>query len=288
MTTWSDRRARFRALLAGSECVHPASVFDAISARIAEELGFQAGIFSGSVASQVILGAPDLVLVTLSEFVEQLRRIARGSELPILVDADHGYGNALNVMRAVEELEAAGVAALMIEDTVLPRPFGSDGRALISIEEGRRKMAAAVAARRDSQLVVLARTTIGLSDDFGDTLARVDAYQATGVDGIFLAGLATRTQLDAIAQVTRLPLVTGGIRPELADPAYLSARGVKICLLGHQPIQAGYQAVYDCLKAMKEGARSSELPGVPTAQQFARWLRSDAYNALTKRYLDGL
>jgi carboxyvinyl-carboxyphosphonate phosphorylmutase len=287
MTTWSDRRARFRALLAGTECAHPASVFDAISARIAEELGFQAGIFSGSVASQVILGAPDLVLVTLSEFVEQLHRIARGSDLPILVDADHGYGNALNVMRTVEELEAAGVAALMIEDTALPRPFWSDGRALISIAEGRGKMAAAVAARRDAGLVVLARTTIGLSDDFGDTLARVEAYQTTGVDGIFLAGLATRAQLDAIAQVTRLPLVTGGVRPELADPAYLRSRGVTICLQGHQPIQAAYQAVYNCLKALKQGVKPAELEGVPSSSRFSAWLRDEHYAGLIKRHLGG-
>jgi oxaloacetate decarboxylase len=287
MTTWSSRRARFRALLQGEECIHPASVFDAISARIAEELGFQAGIFSGSVAAQVILGAPDLVLITLSEFVDQLHRIARGSELPILVDADHGYGNALNAMRTVEELEAAGVAALMIEDTLLPRPYGAEGRALIPIEEGVGKMRAAVAARRDPALVVLARTTLGAAADFSEALARIEAYQAAGVDGLFLAGLETRAQLDAISSVARLPLVTGGVRPELADLAYLRSHGVTICLQGHQPIQAGYQAVYDCLKALRDGVRPGDLKGVPPPQRFAQWLRDAHYADLIKRHLGG-
>lgn len=287
MTTWSGRRARFRALLSGTQCIHPASVFDAISARIAEEIGFQAGIFSGSVAAQVILGAPDLVLITLTEFVDQLHRITRGSELPILVDADHGFGNALNVIRTVEELEAAGVAALMIEDTLLPKPFGPSGRALISIEEGVGKMRAAVGARRDPGLVVLARTTIGAAADFAEALARVAAYQATGVDGIFLAGLQTRDQLDAIAHMAKLPLVTGGVPGDLADLATLRSRGVTICLQGHQPIQAGYQAVYDCLKALRDGVKPSRLEGVPTPQHFAEWLRDDHYAGLIRNHLGG-
>src|SRR5579863_8437157 len=106
---WSDRRKRLRAVLAGRRCVHPGSVFDPMSARIAEDLGFELGMFAGSVASLTVLGAPDLIVVTLSEFAEQAHRICRAGSLPLLVDADHGYGNALNVMRTVEELENAGV-----------------------------------------------------------------------------------------------------------------------------------------------------------------------------------
>jgi carboxyvinyl-carboxyphosphonate phosphorylmutase len=117
--------------LEGSACVHPASVFDAMSARMAESLGFEVGMFAGSIASATVLGAPDLVVLTLTEFAEQIRRIARGSDLPLMVDADHGYGNALNVMRTVEELETAGVAALTIEDTVLPTPFGGQSEGLV-------------------------------------------------------------------------------------------------------------------------------------------------------------
>ena len=101
---WTARRERFRSVLTGDDCVHPASVFDPMSARIAEDLGFEAGMLAGSVASMTVLGAPDMILLTLSEFAGQALRISRASELPLLVDADHGYGNALNVTRTVEEM----------------------------------------------------------------------------------------------------------------------------------------------------------------------------------------
>ena len=119
-----DLRAQFRALLASSACYHTASVFDPMSARIAAALGFEVGILGGSVASLQVLAAPDFALITLSEFVEQATRIGRVARLPVIADADHGYGNALNVMRTVVELERAGVAALTLEDTLLPAQFG--------------------------------------------------------------------------------------------------------------------------------------------------------------------
>ena len=108
----SARRARFRAIIAGDACMHPASVHDPIAARIATDLGFETAMFAGSIASIAVLGAPDLILVTLTEFAEQARRICRAGAPPLMVDADHGYGNALNVMRTVQELETAGVSAL--------------------------------------------------------------------------------------------------------------------------------------------------------------------------------
>src|SRR5436190_24238631 len=104
---WTDRRERFRSILTGGRCVYPGSVFDPISARIAEDLGFEAGMFAGSVASLTVLGAPDLVVLTLSEFAAQALRINRAGNLPLMVDADHGYGNALSVKRTVEELETS-------------------------------------------------------------------------------------------------------------------------------------------------------------------------------------
>ena len=107
---FTTRRARYRGILAGDKCVHPGSVFDPISARIAEDLGFEVGMFAGSIASFTVLGAPDIVVLTLTEFAQQIHRICRAGDLSLMVDADHGYGNALNVMRTVEELETAGVS----------------------------------------------------------------------------------------------------------------------------------------------------------------------------------
>src|SRR5690242_21048111 len=170
---WNERRERFRALLAGDRCVHPGSVYDAISARIAEDLGFEIGMFSGSVGSMAVLGAPDLVVLTLSEFAAQAYRICRAGNLALLVDSDHGYGNALNVMRTVQELETAGVCALSIEDTVLPRPYGPSGKpTLIPVEEGIGKMKAALAGRQDKNLVIAGRTSALAITGIEDTLRR--------------------------------------------------------------------------------------------------------------------
>src|SRR3954469_14493893 len=156
---WSARRTRFRGILAGGACVHPASVHDAVSARIAEDLGFEIGMFAGSVASLAVLGAPDLIVLTLSEFAGQAYRINRAGNLPLMVDADHGYGNALNAKRTVEELESAGVAGLSIEDTDLPTPFGTAKARLTTIAEGVGKMKAALAGRQDPLLCIAGRTS---------------------------------------------------------------------------------------------------------------------------------
>ena len=184
----TERRKQYRRILEGGVCVHPASVFDAMSARIAASLGFEVGMFAGSIASATVLGAPDLVVLSLTEFAEQIHRITRGSDLPLMVDADHGYGNALNVMRTVEELESAGVAALTIEDTVLPTPFGGQGEGLVSIEEMLGKLRGAVAARQDPSLVVIGRTGALRAGGIAETEKRVRAYQETGVDLLALAG----------------------------------------------------------------------------------------------------
>src|ERR1700737_224205 len=155
---YRKRRDVLRSVLSGSACIRPGSVYDAISIRIAEDLGFPIGMFGGSVASLAVLGDPDVALITLTELAEQMRRMSRAASLPVLVDADHGYGNALNVRRTVEELEITGAAGLTIEDTLLPQAYGQAGTQLISIEEGVGKLKAALDARGDPPLVVVGRT----------------------------------------------------------------------------------------------------------------------------------
>src|SRR6202171_2986398 len=142
---WTDRRRRFRAVLAGNRCIHPGSVYDPLSARIAKDLGFEVGMFAGSTASLTVLGAPDLIVLTLSEFAGQAYRINRAGNLPLMVDADHGYGNALNAKRTVEELETEGVCGFSLEGTDLPTPYRTAKPRLTSIAEGVGKMKAALA-----------------------------------------------------------------------------------------------------------------------------------------------
>jgi carboxyvinyl-carboxyphosphonate phosphorylmutase len=183
------RRESLRAILSGSACIRPGSVYDAISIRIAEDLGFEVGMFGGSVASLAVLGDPDITLITLTELAEQMRRMSRAGSLPVLVDADHGYGNALNVRRTVQELEAAGAAGLTIEDTLLPQAFGQAGTQLISLEEGVGKMKAALDARSDPALMIIGRTGAASVTSVDDAITRAKAYQATGVDALFFTGV---------------------------------------------------------------------------------------------------
>ena len=284
---WSGRRTRFREIMNGRTCVYPASVHDAISARIATDLGFEIGMFAGSVASLTVLGAPDLIVLTLSEFAEQATRISRGADLPLMTDADHGYGNALNVMRTVEELEIAGVAGLSIEDTLLPQPFGSGGKAgLISIEEGVGKMKAALAARRDKDLVIAGRTSAVAITGVADAVARAKAYEAAGVDAMFYVGAKTQAEIDALCDAVRIPVILGGVPEPLLDRQMLADRGVRVCLTGHQPFQAAIQAIHATMKALRDGTPGSKLTGLAPAELADRTTRASTYTDAIKQFLE--
>src|SRR4030081_2514372 len=177
--TFQKRRDALRLILTGSVCIRPGSVYDAISIRIAEDLGFKVGMFGGSVASLAVLGDPDVTLITLTELAEQMRRMSRAASLPVLVDADHGYGNALNVRRTVQELEIAGAAGLTIEDTLLPQEYGQAKTQLIPLDQGVGKMKAALDARSDASLVIIGRTAAASVTSVDDAVVRAKAYQAT-------------------------------------------------------------------------------------------------------------
>ena len=283
---WTDRRERYRTVIGGSACLHPGSVRDAISARIAADLGFEVGMFAGSIASFTVLGAPDLIVLTLTEFADQAYRINRAGKLPLMVDTDHGYGNALNVMRTVQELETAGVAALMIEDTLLPRGFGEKQPTLISLEEGVGKMRAALAAREDGAMVVIGRTSAPSIAGLADGIRRLKAYEAAGVDALFIAGGLTRSDLDAIAAEVRIPLMLGGMPAELQDRDYLSSRRVRIALQGHQPFSAAVQAIYQTMKALRDGVKPAVLQGVASSEMMARVTREGDYKSWTQKFLE--
>ena len=286
---WTERRERFRALLAGNRCVHPGSVYDAISARIAEDLGFEVGMFSGSVGSMAVLGAPDLVVLTLSEFAAQAYRICRAGNLALLVDADHGYGNALNVRRTVEELETAGICAMSIEDTVLPRAYGPSGKpTLSSIEEGVGKMKAALSARQDKRLVIAGRTSALAIAGVDEAIKRARAYEAAGVDAVFLAGGVTAEAIEAVSEAIRIPIITGGAGGgPLGDLDWLGAHRVRVALQTHAPFSAAVQAVYNTLKALREGTKPSDLTGIASVELMQKVTRADDYRQWTRDFLGG-
>ena len=263
----TQQRQRLRKVLAGDTCIRPASVFDPISSRIATALGFEVGMFAGSVASAVVLGAPDIVVLTLTEFTQQIRRITRAGDVSLVVDADHGYGNALNVMRTVEELEVAGVSALTLEDTVLPRPFRQQkDQVLLPVEAMTANLKAALEARKDPSLVIVGRTAAMAFAGVEAAVQRVKAYSEVGVDAIFLTGVTTRDEVETVSQATDLPLLLGSTPSSINDLDYLGANGVRIALAGHLPFMASVKAVYDTLKHLREGGSPEELKAVTATE----------------------
>ena len=279
------RREALRSILNGAGCIRPGSVYDATSIRIAEDLGFEVGMFGGSVASLAVLGDPDIALITLTELCEQMRRMSRAAALPVLVDADHGYGNALNVRRTVQELEAAGAAGLTIEDTLLPQAFGQAKTQLISFDEGVGKMKAALDGRGDPSLVIIGRTGAVSITGLDDAIARAKAYEAVGVDALFFTGIRDRSELEAISAATKLPIVLGGAPEEMTGLDYLAGLRVRIVLQGHAPFAAATQAVYETLKALRDGASPKTLEGLPSAELTARAMREAGTKARTTEFL---
>ena len=279
-----QRREKLRAILNAPGCIRPGSVYDATSIRIAEDLGFELGMFGGSVASLAVLGDPDIALITLTELCEQMRRMSRGASLPVLVDADHGYGNALNVRRTVQELETAGAAGLTIEDTLLPQAFGQVKTQLISLEESVGKMKGALDGRGDPSLVIMGRTGAASVTSLDDTIARAKAYETVGVDALFFTGIKARGELEAISAATKLPIVLGGAPEEMNDLAWLAGQRVRIALQGHAPFAAATQAVYETLKALREGTAPKNLKGLASSELTARVTRDADMKARTSDF----
>ena len=277
----SELRKEFRALLNGSVCFNAASVFDPISVRMATDLGYQVSILGGSVASLQVLGAPDLSLITLDEFAEQASRVGRASQIPVIADADHGYGNALNVMRTVTELQKAGVAALTLEDTLLPKQYGTRIGTLIDLEEASAKIYAARFARSDDALSIIARTDAAATT-LEDSIQRTTAYQAAGADAICFVGVKDFKHLKALTAHLTIPimLITYG-NAELNELERLSEANVRVVINGHKPYLATIKAAYDALR-IDCGQESQDLS---IQQLLSKYTLAESYSEWVRTYL---
>jgi oxaloacetate decarboxylase len=283
----TEQRKRFRAILSGSQCLSPASVYDPLSARVAESVGYQLGILAGSVASNTTLAAPDLIVLTLTDFAGQVRRMMRVSNLSLLVDADHGYGNALNVMRTVQELEHAGVSAMSIEDTSLPirfgQPEGTDE--LISTEEMLGKLKAAVAARRDPATVIAGRTAALKVEGTEKTVARVKAYAATGVDCIFIIGVESLEQVRAVHEAAQLPVIVGSAPASIKREDFAKA-GARVLLQGHQPVAAAVKALREVYAHLHGGGAAVDLKDrIASAKEMDALVFGEDYKKYVRDFL---
>ncbi len=284
--TPTQHRQRLRAVLAGQACVTPASVWDPLSARVAESVGYEIGMLAGSVASATTLAAPDLIVLTLTEFADQIRRIMRVSDLSLMLDADHGYGNALNVRRTIEECEQAGAAGLSIEDTALPIGFRQpDGEQLLSLEEGVGKMQAALSARRDKSFVIAGRTSALRIEGTESAVRRLEAYAEVGVDAVFAVGLDNLEQLEQIRAATKLPVIIGGAAASITREA-LAKGGARILIQGHPTVAAVVKALAETYTHLKAGGKVADLaPRIATPKEMDAILSADHYKQWRKDFL---
>ncbi len=222
--------------LAGASAVLAPGVYDALSALVAEQAGFEALYLSGASVAYSKLGRSDVGLTTVTELADTLAHITERVEIPVIVDADTGFGNSLNTRRTVQLLERAGAAMLQIEDQTFPKRCGHlDGKSVVSTAEMCGKLKAALDARRSSATLIMARTDAVAIHGFDDAMQRAEAYLACGVDAIFVEAPRTTEQMDILCRTFahRVPLlanmVEGGKTPVQSVQA-LQQRGFRLVI----------------------------------------------------------
>jgi 2-methylisocitrate lyase-like PEP mutase family enzyme len=244
---------RLRQLLQGEELIVAPFAFDAMQAKIIERTGFPAVYMTGF-GTAAARGYPDVGLMTMSEMVQNASYLASAVSVPVIADADTGYGNPLNVRRTVREYEKAGVAAIHIEDQVWPKKCGfMEGKRIIPAEEMVQKIRAALDARLDMDFVVIARTDALAVNGMEDTLARCRAYRQAGADVIFVDGLRTREHIETVATSLRgIPLLYNGGYVSVQEARDL---GYKVMITAGT-IFAVYTCVRDLMRELKATGRT--------------------------------
>lgn len=218
--TPNPRSARLRALLADHTVMMPGAI-NALSARLIEQLGFEAMYLSGAVLANSVVGVPDIGLSTLTEAVHHATRCAAGTTIPIISDADTGFGGPENAARTVQEFERAGLSGLHLEDQEFPKRCGHlSGKQLVPCDEFCQKIAEAAAARRDANFLIIARTDARGVTSYDDAVARAHAYLQAGADAIFPEALQGEEEFGRFARDVRAPLLAN--MTEFGKTPYLS------------------------------------------------------------------
>ena len=262
---------------------------DAFVARIIESLGFKAVYLTGAGIANT-LGFPDIGLTTMSEVVERARIISRAVEIPVIADADTGYGNAINVMRTVREFINAGVAAIQIEDQVMPKKCGHfEGKAVISKEEMVGKIRAAIEARGDSGLVIIARTDARDVLGLDEAIERGNAYAEAGADMVFVEAPRSIDELRRIAKEVKAPtvanMVEGGKTP-IVPAKELEEMGFKMVIYANTALRAAGYAVREVLRVLKEeGHTKSVMDKLLSWEERQRLVGLPYYKELERKYL---
>ena len=286
-----DRRKKLKSLAAERRAIIVPGAANALFARVIEDLGFPVIYVSGAGVANMSLGVPDIGLCTLTEIVQVVSNIADAVELPLIVDADTGFGNALNMYRTVQLLERAGASALQIEDQVFPKKCGHfAGKAVVPAVEMVQKIRAAVDARKDQNLQIIARTDARATEGLDAAIERAIAYQEAGADMTFVEAPQSFDELERIGRSLEVPqvanIVFGGKTPDPGQKA-LAVMGFSFTLYANAALQAALRSSREALSLLKEtgslDAAADRLAGFDERQDVVmkvKWdRREERYSA---------
>jgi len=264
--------------------------YDGISARLIAEAGFEAIYMTGAGTSASSIGQPDLGLITMTEMVHNAQTIVECTGLPVIADADTGYWNPLNVIRTVREFEHAGVAAIHIEDQVFPKRCGHlEGKQVIDGEEFAQKIKAAVDARRDSELIIIARTDARTVYGFDEAIRRANLYAEAGADVIFIESPLSVEEILKIPKLVNAPCLINMAGLASKTPALpseeLRQMGYKIAIYPSISIDPVITGIRIALRRLKEEGIAWDMKNLVGPQRFFEAMGLEAWKAYEKKYL---
>ncbi|MCZ6533965.1 MAG: oxaloacetate decarboxylase [SAR324 cluster bacterium] len=280
---------KLRELINREEILVAPGTYDPMMAKIMAHVGFDAIYMTGAGVAHSTLAMPDIGLTTMTEMVERAMRIADACELPVIADADTGYGNAINVMRTVKEYERAGVAAIHIEDQEMPKRCGHfAGKTVIPKEEMMGKLKAALDTRQDPDFLIIARTDARTAVGFEEAIERGQAYAEVGADVIFVESPKSEEELAKIGQAINRPLLANmvetGLTP-LLPAAELQKLGYNVVIFPGGLARFLTRQAEDFLNTLKEqGTTASYLDRMNTFQRHNELLELEKFNELSKKY----
>lgn len=282
-TTPAEKRANLRSALASGKLLRFPGAFNPLSARLIEDRGFDGAYISGAVIA-ADLGLPDIGLTTLTEVAARGHQISRMTELPTLIDADTGFGEPMNVARTVQALEDAGVSGLHIEDQVNPKRCGHlDGKAVVDGETATKRIRAAVDARRDPNLLIMARTDIRAIDGLQAAIDRAKALVDAGADAIFPEAMADLAEFEAVRNAIDVPILANMTefgKSELFTSEQLESVGINIVIYPVSLLRIAMGAAERGLDTInREGSLKSEVAGMQTRARLYELLDYEAYNS---------
>lgn len=264
--------------------------FDGLSARLVEEAGFEAAYLSGGAVARS-MGIPDIGLVTMSEVIDRAAQVVAAVKIPIIADADTGYGNAVNLVRSVREFERTGVAAIHIEDQITPKRCGHlDGKEVIPLAEMEKKLQAALANRSDPDFSIIARTDARGVHGFDDAIRRGRAFAKLGVDAVFVEAPQSEAELEeiprALANVPLLVNVFKGGKTPMLPVERLQQMGYRIAIYPSETQRAAIHAMRQALGLLKrEGTTEKMDDALTTFKERDKVVGLDEWQQLEKQYL---